>query len=399
MADSTPHKDRDKQTEPARLADKSEHERFWRWIKAASDWTKARSKKFADESEWALGRRATRILAILGAGALYLLFGLLLWALLDWYIDPQKSSQKKDLVQALALILAGVAGAIGIYFTWRGQRLTRESQENTQKNTQQQLWLTREGQITERFTRAIELLGASNDGGRRNLEQRLGAIYALERIDKESAERAYHSTVMEVLTAYLRENARWSPKASEISDEGFIKPPGVDTVSDDKSDEIAEQDKGSERDAKLAPRLPSTDIQAILDVISRREEEGVPQEHRIKSLDLRGTDLRRAFLPHVHLEGAYLVGAHLEGALLLDAHLERAWLSAAHLEGADLRWAHLEGTIGLTPEQIEWTIGNEMTILPDGLVRPPTWSKSYPEQSSLIRKGLEQESNSGIRKG
>ena len=49
--------------------------------------------------------------------------------LLDWYINPGDPSEKKDLVQALALIMAGVAGAIGVYFTWRGQRQTQEEQE------------------------------------------------------------------------------------------------------------------------------------------------------------------------------------------------------------------------------------------------------------------------------
>ena len=50
-------------------------------------------------------------------------------SLLDWYINPGDPSEKKDLVQALALIMAGVAGAIGVYFTWRGQRQTQEEQE------------------------------------------------------------------------------------------------------------------------------------------------------------------------------------------------------------------------------------------------------------------------------
>ena len=156
---------------------------------------------------------------------------------MDWYIDPQTSTQKKDLVQALGLITAGVAGAVGIFFTWRGQRLareaqeenqsntqaqlenaqeqlrlTRQSQEHNQKNTQAQLEnaqeelrLTRQGQITERFTRAIDQLGSEK------LEIRIGGIYALEWIDKESPERAYHGTVMEVLTAYVRENSSGIP--------------------------------------------------------------------------------------------------------------------------------------------------------------------------------------------
>jgi type VI protein secretion system component VasK len=106
--------------------------------------------------------------------ALFVLVGGLI---LDWYIAPKTSGQKKDLVQALGLITAGVAGAVGIYFTWRGQRqarlaqeenqrstqeqvrLTRQSQEQNQQatqaqleNAQEELRLTRQGQITERFT-------------------------------------------------------------------------------------------------------------------------------------------------------------------------------------------------------------------------------------------------------
>jgi hypothetical protein len=82
-----------------------------------------------------------------------------------------------SIVQALGLITAGVASAVGIYFTWHGQRqarqrqeenqrstqeqvrLTRQSQEQNQQatqaqleNAQEELRLTRQGQITERFT-------------------------------------------------------------------------------------------------------------------------------------------------------------------------------------------------------------------------------------------------------
>jgi hypothetical protein len=199
--------------------------------------------------------------------------------ILDWYIDPQTSTQKKDLVQALGLITAGVAGAVGIFFTWRGQernqrntqeqfRLSRQSQEQNQRSTQAQLAnaqeelrLTRQGQITERFTRAIDQLGSEK------LEIRLGGIYTLERIDKESPERAYHGTVMEVLTAYVRENSGRQEKE----------------------------------------RLP-TDILTILAVLRRREEERVPEEYRVR-LDLSEANLQRA-----DLQGAYLQRADLRGA-------------------------------------------------------------------------------------
>jgi hypothetical protein len=53
--------------------------------------------------------------------------------------------------------------------------------------------VTQEQQITERFTRAIDQLG--ND----KLSVKLGGIYALERIAKDSPKD--HWQVMEVLTA------------------------------------------------------------------------------------------------------------------------------------------------------------------------------------------------------
>lgn len=65
------------------------------------------------------------------------------------------------------------------------------------------LEITREGQITERFTRAIDQLGHAH------LDVRLGGIYALERIARDSpGDRA---TIGEVLTAFIRSHAPWPP--------------------------------------------------------------------------------------------------------------------------------------------------------------------------------------------
>ena len=68
--------------------------------------------------------------------------------------------------------------------------------------TSTQLQMTQtaiDGQVTERFTRAVEQLGHE----RRAV--RLGAIYALERVAKDSARD--RDTIMETLTAYIREHA------------------------------------------------------------------------------------------------------------------------------------------------------------------------------------------------
>lgn len=89
-----------------------------------------------DEEKQEKWYEKTRYQVLLFAGGIAL-FGLVLGVVLDWYINPKSSTEKKDMVQALGLITAGVAGAVGIFFTWRGQRLAREAQEANQRNTQE----------------------------------------------------------------------------------------------------------------------------------------------------------------------------------------------------------------------------------------------------------------------
>jgi hypothetical protein len=61
------------------------------------------------------------------------------------------------------------------------------------------LELDLKGQITERFTRVIEQLGAVDSTVNKRLEIRLDGIYPLEGIAREFKE--YHLPSMEVLTA------------------------------------------------------------------------------------------------------------------------------------------------------------------------------------------------------
>ena len=126
------------------LADDSEHGELSRGIKTAVVATKARLRKLAYNTEWIFGRRTARVLGVV---ALFAVVVTLLLMFLNWYVAPTKPSEKKDLVLALAQILAGTALLSGRYFTWRT------------------LQVNREGQITERFTRAIDQLGKTDAEG------------------------------------------------------------------------------------------------------------------------------------------------------------------------------------------------------------------------------------------
>ena len=231
--------------------------------------------------------------------------------------------QSDGLAKIWTTMVQVVAGALVVGGIWRG------------------LQVAQEGQITDRFTQAIAQLEAELKDGVPNVGVRLGGIYALERIARES--RRDHWTIMEILTAYVRENAVWI-QPSPLND-GVLSP---NEVPPEQPREPGE----------LLPPLRS-DIQAVLTVLARRKRSDDRPEPA--GLDLRDTDLREARLDAAHLERANLYRAHLEGAMLQDTHLEDAilsgaylngaFLSGAHLEGADLTQAHLERAL-ITQEQV-----------------------------------------------
>jgi hypothetical protein len=271
----------------------------------------------------------------------------LLVILLWLFVQPSTPTEKKDFVQAVGVLLAALAGFGGLYFTWQGQKLTRENTERqleqARESTRDQLEqaresqektqrLTEQGQITERFTRAIDQLGATYDDGTPRIEIRLGGIYALERIAGDSPKRDY-STVMEVLTAYVRENTHQGPGPSK----------GASEAASTSNEATAKEDEGSNQPAPPEPRRPTADIQAILDVLGRAQAH-VPEEHRTR-LDLHEAILGGADLRGADLRGANLYKADLRLADLWEANLHEAHLWEANLQEANLQKANLQKAV------------------------------------------------------
>ena len=107
-------------------------------------------------------------------------------------LSPNEFLQRVDEHRrTLTQLLGGLVALALLWLTWK--RTTA-----TEKN----VLVLQEGQFTERFTRAIDQLGATHDDNEKTprLEVRLGGIYALEQVAKDAPEK-YHWTVMEVLTA------------------------------------------------------------------------------------------------------------------------------------------------------------------------------------------------------
>src|SRR6266487_3943107 len=214
-----------------------------------------------------------------------------------------------DLRAALLQGLGGLAVLLGVYVAAGQLRLGRDQLQGTLQGTREQLELARQGQITERFTRAIDQLGDSHG----QLEVVLGGIYALERIARDSP--SDRPVIGEVLTAYVRSHASWlRPHPGQPAEHKLIS-------------EVLE----------LQFRAP--DVHAALTVLDRG---GFAQAAR---LDLRAVDLRRANLDRADLHRAILDGAYLQEAQLRHADLQGASFDGADLAGATLERGNLAGAI------------------------------------------------------
>lgn len=280
------------------------------------------------ERYWETLRQKKRVSLVLSAVLSALAsFALLVFLLLrfpermvQWEISGQK---KEDLLKpeqyarlvddhrkTLAQILLGLGATITVYLSWQRSRVEQKTLLVTQKN----LLVAEQNLDTTRFAKAVEQLGSER------IAIRFGGIYALEKIARVSPND--HWTVMEILTAYVREHASWkNPEEAPVAAAEIKKEPP-----------------------------PAKDTQAILTVIMRRDWERDADQNR--RLDLSKTDLRNANLSGAHLEKIDLSGAHLEEANLYAAHLEEANLSGAHLQGARLYAAHLQG-VNLSEAHLE----------------------------------------------
>ncbi|MDZ8025635.1 MAG: pentapeptide repeat-containing protein [Nostoc sp. DedQUE01] len=255
----------------------------------------------------------------------------------------EKIQYRNQALTTTAIVFLASAAMFNAYYSAKHTQALQKNAIAAEKNLEidiQNAKLNQDRLIAERFMGAISQLGHEK------IETRTGAIYALERVAQDFPKE--HWTIMEILTAFVRENTpiqqvKPEPQKPEYS-------PAI----------YSNRRKGGSRSTQqLHPNFHEeitkirTDIQAALTVIARRNLLEDPKDQK---LDLRNTDIRRADLVGASLQQADLRGADLSGADLRGADLSETDLNGAKLVrsilyetkllktsliGADLSWANL----------------------------------------------------------
>lgn len=177
--------------------------------------------------------------------------------------------------------------------------------------------LTEQGQITDRYARAVEQLGSDST------EVRIGSLYALRRLAADSpADRA---TIQSVVMAFINGITSGKPEAPEKSRPGWAGRRG-DLIA-------AVEVHGALTQAQDRIRLLVTDFS----LQSVRLHRSYLENADLSKTDLGGADLSGAQMQFTSLGEANLAGANAE-----DSDLSSADLTTADLTGANLRRANLE---------------------------------------------------------
>ena len=226
-----------------------------------------------------------------------------------WLIGSDPNSETgSTTIRNLGLIIAGlVALPLAIWRGYVAHRQSNTAQEQVDKS-QQQVETAQQGLRNERYQKAAEMLGNEV------LAVRLGGIYALQQLDEDHPEE-YHVQIMRLLCAFAR-----------------------NPTEDQKYESTLTRMFG------LGNPFIRADVQAVMDVIGKREEARIALEEKSSYWpDLAGANLKKLRMFRGNLRNVILVDADLSNSLLVDTDLTNAVLGNADLSEANIFGVILSG--------------------------------------------------------
>lgn len=283
---------------------------------------------------------------------------------------------------AMVQLAVGLAGFFVLY-------TAVQSIETTNKN----LNLTAQGQLADRFSKAVALVSENDgrdtqDGDQKvdpGLVARVGGVYALDSIVESDGGGDYLKPSIHVLAAMIRRESRRGSSGSSCSGLDDTNPYAVPATHETLEPDVDAALKVIRRQVALGIglggelNLSHTDL--CVAFLPGAKLAGV----QLRNSDLRGAildgaDLTRAALSEADMTGAHLPNVQLEGATLWKTTLDRADLSCSDLSKADLEgaslvdanlsWADLESARNLMEEELSGAChskGTRPPLLPSGL--------------------------------
>lgn len=212
--------------------------------------------------------------------------------------------------------------------------------------TERQTRTAEQSHVTDQINKAVENLGARHSDQAPNIEVRIGGLLALERISRSSPDD--HIQIMEILCAYIRENARAQVAAEVSFDEDDRLVGHARTLRDDLLtafdiiDRRAHALKQIENDNAFRLNFKYADFRG-LNLSHRNLNNAELHSAQIQGAILGMAEMQGADLRVVEMQGAYLSGAQMQGADLYRAEMQDANLFRAEMQGADLFHAEMKG--------------------------------------------------------
>ncbi|WP_329036362.1 pentapeptide repeat-containing protein [Streptomyces sp. NBC_01725] len=238
----------------------------------------------------------------------------------------------------MSVLVASLVAVAGLWYSGVQTQQANDHARQASDQARQERALTKEGQITDRYTAAVSNLGEDK------MDVRLGGIYALQRIMQDSPRD--HPTIANVLATYVRTHAAEPPEKGQAVPADVHAALTVLTTRNTAQDGAFRLDLRSVwlSDIEIGRPLnedPASLAKANLSHANLRGTDLFNSDMR--EADLRGADLREADLTFAQMHRTGLQGADLRGAELFAADLRDAGLAEANLAGVFLRAADLPG--------------------------------------------------------
>ena len=264
-------------------------------------------------------------------------------------VEPQDWLSNVESWSAIIRNFGLVAAAVFALWFARKRILVADRQADTAQR----------GLLNERYQKGAEMLGS------KVLAVRLGGIYALARLARDDHSGDYHTQVMSLLCAFVR-NPTGEPVEASLPIYGLRVREDVQAIMTAVG-ERSEAQIAIEEEKEYRLDLIGADLKFVwlfdavlgnVDLLKADLTNAVLIGAKLTGAKLTGANLGDANLKSVrlfdvNLGSVNLSGANLKSVRLFDVNLEDALLIHTNLSGADLK-----GCAGLTQEQLNEAVAD-----------------------------------------